>query len=105
MFEHLSPQMHLVVANRTDPSLPLSWLRKRGQMVEARVDDLRFTPDNVADYLTRALRMSSCPCNQTRNKPQNKPLPDDKIPQHRLYWQRKQDSDKIRRSHYLEDMT
>jgi len=105
LLDHLPSNMHVLLTSRTDPSLPLSWLRKRGQMVEARVDDLRFTPDNVADYLTRALRMSSCPCNQTRNKPQNKPLPGDKIPQHRLYWQRKQDSDKIRRSHYLEDMT
>jgi len=52
---HLPPQMHLVVASRIDPSLPLSRLRARGQMAEIRVNDLRFTLDEAADFLNQIM--------------------------------------------------
>ena len=42
--EHLPPQMHLVIATREDPPLPLARLRARGQLTELRAADLRFTP-------------------------------------------------------------
>ena len=51
MLEHLPPQFHLVIAGRADPALPLSRLRGRGELVEIRAADLRFTPDEVAKYL------------------------------------------------------
>lgn len=44
-------QMHLVLITRTDPPLPLSRLRVRGQMTEIRVEQLRFTPDEIATFL------------------------------------------------------
>ena len=47
---HLAPSptgMHLVIASRTDPTLPLSRLRARGQLVELREADLRFTTEEV----------------------------------------------------------
>jgi LuxR family transcriptional regulator, maltose regulon positive regulatory protein len=44
LLEHLPPQMHLVIATREDPNLPLARLRARGQLGELRVSDLRFTP-------------------------------------------------------------
>jgi LuxR family maltose regulon positive regulatory protein len=47
--------MHLVIASRIDPSLPLSRLRAGGQMTEIRADDLRFTLDEVATFLDRAM--------------------------------------------------
>jgi LuxR family transcriptional regulator, maltose regulon positive regulatory protein len=42
LLEHLPPQMHLVIATREDP--PLARLRARGQLIELRATDLRFTP-------------------------------------------------------------
>jgi ATP/maltotriose-dependent transcriptional regulator MalT len=51
LLEHLPPQMHLVIATRADPALPLARLRARGELVEIRAADLRFTPDEAAAYL------------------------------------------------------
>jgi LuxR family maltose regulon positive regulatory protein len=47
--------MHLVVASRTDPTLPLSRLRARGQLTELRQADLRFTADEVAAFLKQVI--------------------------------------------------
>lgn len=55
LLEHLPPSMHLVIVSREDPPLPLSRLRARGQMVEIRQDDLRFTTDEAADFLLRVI--------------------------------------------------
>ncbi len=44
LVEHQPPHMHLVIATREDPSLPLARLRARGQLTELRAADLRFTP-------------------------------------------------------------
>ena len=54
LLEHLPPQMHLVVATREDPQLPLARLRGRGQLSELRVKDLRFTPSEAAAFLEQA---------------------------------------------------
>ena len=43
LLEHQPPQMHLVIASREDPPLPVSRLRARGHTTEIRQDDLRFT--------------------------------------------------------------
>lgn len=48
---HLPPQMHLSIAGRADPPLPLARLRGRGQLTELRAADLRFTPDEAAAFL------------------------------------------------------
>lgn len=51
LLEHMPPQMHLVLTTRADPPLPLSRLRARDLMVEIRVKDLRFTPDEAIQFL------------------------------------------------------
>jgi len=51
LIEHLPPRMHLVVATREDPNLPLSRLRVRGQLSELRATDLRFAPTEAAEFL------------------------------------------------------
>ena len=51
LVEHLPPQIHLVIASRADPALPLARLRGRGELIEIRVADLRFTPEEAAAYL------------------------------------------------------
>lgn len=60
LLEHMSPRMHLVIATREDPDLPLARLRARDQLTELRVKDLRFTESEAADFLnqTMGLRLS-----------------------------------------------
>jgi LuxR family transcriptional regulator, maltose regulon positive regulatory protein len=55
LLEHLPPQIHLVIASRADPALPLARLRGRGELVEIRAADLRFTPAEAAVYLSEAM--------------------------------------------------
>ena len=45
----------MVVATRSDPPLPLARLRTRGQLVEVRATDLRFTPAEAREFLNRAM--------------------------------------------------
>lgn len=51
LLDHLPPQLHLVIASREDPDLPLARLRARGQLTELRAADLRFTPAEAAEFL------------------------------------------------------
>ena len=51
LLEHLPPHVHLLISTRADPALPLARLRARGELVEIRAADLRFTPDEAAAYL------------------------------------------------------
>ena len=51
LLERMPPQMHLMIATRTDPPLPLARLRARGQMTELRAADLRFTPEEAGAFL------------------------------------------------------
>ena len=53
LLDHLPPQMHLAIASRSDPPLPLARLRVRSELTELRAADLRFTPDEAAAFLTR----------------------------------------------------
>jgi LuxR family transcriptional regulator, maltose regulon positive regulatory protein len=61
LVEHLPPRLHLVIATRADPALPLARMRARGELVELRASDLRFTPAEAATYLNEVagLRLSS----------------------------------------------
>ena len=51
LLEHAPQQLHVVIASRSDPSLPLARLRARGELVEIRAVDLRFTPEEATTYL------------------------------------------------------
>ena len=50
LLEHLPPQVHVVISTRADPALPLARLRARGELVEVRVGDLRFTEIEATAY-------------------------------------------------------
>ena len=54
LLEHLPPQVHLLISTRVDPDLPLSRWRGRGELVELRAADLRFTREEAAEYLRGA---------------------------------------------------
>ena len=58
LVEHLPPQMHLVIATREDPHLPVARLRARGQLTELRAVDLRFTPAEAVEFLNRAMGLN-----------------------------------------------
>jgi LuxR family maltose regulon positive regulatory protein len=49
--QRCSPALHLVIASRTDPPLPLSRLRAAGQLSELRAADLYFSPAESAVFL------------------------------------------------------
>lgn len=58
LLQHLPPQVHLVIATREDPQLPLARLRARGQMTELRAADLRFTPAEAAGFLNQVMGLN-----------------------------------------------
>ncbi len=58
LLAHQPPQMHLVIATREDPPLPLARLRGRGQMTELRAADLRFTPAEAAEFLNQVMGLN-----------------------------------------------
>jgi LuxR family maltose regulon positive regulatory protein len=51
LLENLPPHLHLVIASRADPPLPLARFRVRGMLTEVRAADLRFTPEEAATFL------------------------------------------------------
>ncbi len=52
LVEHLPPQMHLLIATRSDPPLPLARLRARGHLTELRAAELRFGTAEASTFLT-----------------------------------------------------
>jgi len=58
VLEHLPPRMHLVIATREDPNLPLARLRARGQLSELRATDLRFTSSEAAEFLNQVMSLN-----------------------------------------------
>jgi LuxR family maltose regulon positive regulatory protein len=58
LVEHQPPQMHLIIATREDPNLPLARLRARDQLTELRAADLRFTPSEAADFLNQVMGLN-----------------------------------------------
>ena len=51
LLEHGPDTFHLVIVTRSDPPLPLARFRARGQTVELRAADLRFTEPEAARFL------------------------------------------------------
>lgn len=56
--EYLPPQVHLAIATRTDPPLPLAKLRVRSQLTELRPANLRFTNEEATAFLAQSLTRS-----------------------------------------------
>jgi LuxR family maltose regulon positive regulatory protein len=55
LIDHLPQKMHLVLASRSDPPLPLSRLRARNQLMEMRQAELRFTPQEAVVFLKQSI--------------------------------------------------
>jgi len=58
LLDHLPPRMHLIMASRTDPPLPLAQLRARNELMELRAHDLRFAPDETSAFLNQVMGLS-----------------------------------------------
>jgi LuxR family transcriptional regulator, maltose regulon positive regulatory protein len=50
LLAHLPPHIHVVIASRADPPLALARMRARGELVEVRIGELRFRPDEATAY-------------------------------------------------------
>ena len=61
LLAHLPQNMHIVIGSRADPPLPLARLRARGQLLELRAADLRFTADETATFLNEVMRLDLSP--------------------------------------------
>jgi LuxR family maltose regulon positive regulatory protein len=61
VLDHQPERTHLVIASRADPPLPLARLRARGELLELRAGDLRFTAAEAADYLNGAMGLDLTP--------------------------------------------
>lgn len=57
LLERMPPQMHLVIATREDPRLPLARLRARDQLTEVRTTDLRFNHSEAAEFLDQVMSL------------------------------------------------
>jgi LuxR family maltose regulon positive regulatory protein len=55
LLEHLPPQLHLVLATRADPPLPLARLRAQGHLTEVRTADLRFGATEASAFLQEVM--------------------------------------------------
>jgi LuxR family maltose regulon positive regulatory protein len=58
LLDRLPAQLHLVLMSRVDPPLPLARWRARGELVELRAADLRFTADETASFLSETMDLS-----------------------------------------------
>ena len=61
LLEHLPTHAHLLITTRADPPLPLALLRARGDLVEIRAADLRFTPEEASTYLNEVMGLDLRP--------------------------------------------
>jgi LuxR family maltose regulon positive regulatory protein len=58
LLAHLPPALHLVIATRADPPLPVARLRARGQLVEIRQQDLCFSEAEAAAFLQQVMGLA-----------------------------------------------
>jgi LuxR family transcriptional regulator, maltose regulon positive regulatory protein len=63
---HWPLPMHLVIISRTQPPLPLAGLKSQGKINDIRSRDLRFSPQEAADFI----------CLTTKRDPNEKPIAD-----------------------------
>src|SRR5712691_3902414 len=58
LLNHLPSNVHLILASRVEPALPLARLRAKGQVVEIREQDLRLNNDEAAHFLTQVMHIA-----------------------------------------------
>ena len=58
LVEHLPPQLHIILATRADPPLPLLLLQAREPALEVRTDQIRCTPEETKAFLQEVMGLS-----------------------------------------------
>jgi LuxR family transcriptional regulator, maltose regulon positive regulatory protein len=58
LLNFLPPNLHLLLATRSEPNLPLARLRARRQLLELRVADLRFTETEATGFYNDLMQLS-----------------------------------------------
>ncbi len=61
LLDHLPPQVHLIIASRTEPPLALARLRARNQVVELHAPDLRFTLEETTAFFKQIMGLNLAP--------------------------------------------
>ena len=58
LIDHQPSNLHLIIATRENPHLPLARLRARDQFTELRANDLRLTPTEAAEFLNQVMSLN-----------------------------------------------
>jgi LuxR family transcriptional regulator, maltose regulon positive regulatory protein len=58
LLDNLPPQVTVAITTRADPPLPLARLRARGELLEIRAADLRFTAGEAAAFLNEIMGLT-----------------------------------------------
>jgi LuxR family maltose regulon positive regulatory protein len=58
LIDHMPPQMHVIIASRSDPPLQLSQLRVRNHLLEIRQSDLRLQPEEANEFLNHCMGLN-----------------------------------------------
>ena len=61
LLDHLPPRATIAITTRADPPLPLARLRGRGELLELRAADLRFTADEADAFLNHVMGLDLDP--------------------------------------------
>ena len=61
LMEHAPPNLHLVIATRSDPPFPLALMRSRDQLVELRARELAFTAQETSNFLQNVVGLELSP--------------------------------------------
>ena len=59
LLDNLPGQVTVAITTRADPPLPLSRLRARGELLELRAADLRFSADEADTFLNQVMGLQS----------------------------------------------
>lgn len=59
MLEHLPLQLHMAIASRADPPLPIARLRGRAQLMEIRATELRFTVAEATAFINQSMKLNN----------------------------------------------
>lgn len=57
LLDHLPSRMHVIIASRADPPLPVARMRARSEVTELRATDLRFTAVETMDFCNRVMAL------------------------------------------------
>jgi LuxR family maltose regulon positive regulatory protein len=61
LLEYLPSHLHLVLSTRTDPPLPLARFRAGGRIAEVRIEHLRFSREEAAEFLNDIMGLELSP--------------------------------------------